>query len=129
MAFKFKAPIDLGRFVVRNLIGEVFGNNIIRISADLFNYRQIVQSINSENPDRITGIKAEPVLKYTTAYDGNVKQRIFNLYGHEIRTVFNPALNTQCLYMDATEAKLLHEPMVTDKVQDNSWGFSAPVAA
>lgn len=123
MANFFATPIDLGKLVVRSVIGDVFGNNLVRVTLDLFNYRQIKQSIASEKPDAF-GNKVESVLPYTVEYDGPIKQRVFHLYDKEIIVVFNLTTYQPEFFMDAEIAKSIHEPMVkADKIQV-SRGFS-----
>lgn len=122
----FKAPTDLGKLVVRSLIGEVFGNNLRRITLDLFHYRQIVQSIATE---KVAG--ASPVLPYVVEYDENVKQRVFNLYGMEVIVVYNKLTYKPEFFMDATIAESIHEPWENTEKKQNSRGFAqyVPVPA
>lgn len=119
MATLFKAPNNLGKLVVRSIIGDVFGNNLVRVTVDLFNYHQIVSSIATE---KVAG--STPVLPYTTEYDESVKQRVFNLYGIEVIVVYNLVTFKPEFFMDSTVAKSIHEPWEKAEKKQVSRGFS-----
>jgi hypothetical protein len=118
----FKAPTDLGKLIVRNVIGEVFGNNLIRVTLDLFNYRQIVNSIATE---KVPG--TVPALPYTVEYDDKVKQRVFNLYGMEVIVVYNLITYKPEFFMDATIANSICEHFENTEKKQVSRGFSTRV--
>ena len=119
MVTAYKAPIDLGKLIVRNIIGEVFGNNLIRVTVDLFNYREIMNSIATEKTEGEV-----PALSYTTEYDGAIKQRVFNIHGFEVIVVYDLKTFKPMFFMDATVAGTICEHWVnTEKVQ-NPRGFT-----
>lgn len=123
MVTVFKLPTDLGKLVVRNVIGEVFGDNLIRVTLDLHNYRQIVQSIATE---KVAG--STPALPYTVEYDGKIKQRIFNIYDMEVIVVYNLITYKPEFFMDASIAKSICEHWENTEKKQVSRGFSTRVA-
>ena len=121
----FKAPTDLGKLIVRNVIGDVFGNNLIRVTLDLFNYRQIVNSIATE---KVPG--TVPVLSYTVEYDDRIKQRVFNIHGYEVIVVYNLVTYKPEFFMDATVANSINEKWENTEKKQVSRGFATrPVTA
>jgi len=132
---QLRTVADLGKLVVRSIIGDVFGNNMVRVTLDLFNYNACVTSINFEKADFKATRAGKPapvapagLIPFTRIHEGDTLIRVFKLHGHEVLESVNPISYTAEFYMNADLAKQLHEPWtktVENKVAEGTYGMNS----